>query len=68
VITKFRVWVITGQRPDWDSLRVLAVEPNGADSWTVVVDGDGRDFEQYVKTRRDLFTLYEWAPPTRNNH
>lgn len=56
---KFRVWMIAGQKPDWSGLPVIKAEPYAGDSWTVVVEGDGSAFERYVRTRRDLFTLYE---------
>ena len=60
--TKFRVWLVPGKAPEWGRLKILEANPFAADSWTVTVSGNGADLEKFVRSRRDLFTLYERAP------
>jgi hypothetical protein len=64
--TKFRIWSVLGQRPEWGTAKVVRAESFGVDAWIVVVEGDGADLERFIKSRRDLFTLYERMPALRD--
>ena len=63
--TKFRVWLVLGKRAEWGQTTVLHAESFGVDAWIVVVEGDGADLEKFIKSRRDLFTLYERMPANK---
>jgi hypothetical protein len=65
--TKFRIWSVLGQKPEWGAAKVIRAESFGVDAWIVVVEGDGSDLERFIKSRRDLFTLYERMPAFRGN-
>jgi hypothetical protein len=61
--SKFRVWIVPGKEPTWSATTIIQAEPFSSDGWTVVVRGDGRDLVRFIKSRRDLFTLYERVTP-----
>ncbi len=58
--TRFRVWLVPGTKPDWQGEAIiLKADQLNTGAWTVLVRGNGSDFERFIKSRRDLFTLYE---------
>ena len=65
--TKFRVWLVLGKKPEWGQAKIVKADSFGIDAWIVVVDGDGADLEKFIKSRRDLFTLYERLPAVRGS-
>jgi hypothetical protein len=59
---------VQGKAPEWETdLGIVRVEKSVANAWTVDVADSGTKLERYIKSRNDLFALYERVPPARRN-
>ena len=64
ITSKFRVWIVPGKEPNWNgATTIIQADPFSTDAWTVVVRGDGGELVRFIKSRRDMFTLYERLTP-----
>jgi hypothetical protein len=62
------VWSVQGKAPEWESdLGIVRVEKSIANAWIVDVSDNGAKLERYIKSRSDLFALYERMPAARRN-
>ena len=53
-------------RPDWGTTKILETDHWAADGYDVIVEGDGKDLEEHIASRRDLFMRCERVDrPTR---
>jgi hypothetical protein len=58
--TRFRVWSVHGTPPQWEAdLGIVRVEKSIENVWIVYVSDGGAKLERYIKSRSDLFVLYE---------
>jgi len=55
--SKFKIWLGRSQtsRLSWDDLVLVEVKWFGPDGLYVTVEGDGKDLEDWVSSRRDIF-------------
>jgi len=55
--SKFKIWLGRSQtsRVSWDDLVLIEVKCLSPDEFYVTVEGDGKDLEEWVSARRDIF-------------
>jgi hypothetical protein len=55
--SKFKIWLGCSQtsRVSWGDLQLVEVKSCGPGELYVTVEGDGKDLEEWVSARRDIF-------------